>query len=431
MISRSRERRQPQVELPLPFELVDAILVDLREGGHLATLRACARANRALVSVARPHIFYAIEIGDLASWRSLTALITRNPAIATYVRIFSFHDRRHELGKQDTLEPGYIPLYTLSMVTQLTIRDMWLTDFLCGQLSPLFSHVQILTLEYLTFHEGAFLVTCTSHPALRSLSISRGLFTISKGFKDATPTSHPTRKTPLENFTVDAGTLCCAPDSLGAFLRISTVHLELSGFNVLDENWSVRLARRMQTIECIESLTASIRIPEFPAGKFIGVDYGVETKRLTRLSAIWNTPSLNLEWKILRHLTLCSSNEHTHISIEEAGVFIYQILLCCLSAHLETICLRFALHNANRLYMHRQVDNTAPEPEYLREILELLDRPSFASLASFKIELTREHPLRGSMRSYDENIEGVVADMRGIFAPLDARGILHVSLQSS
>jgi hypothetical protein len=431
MISRSRERRQPQFELPLPFELVDAILVDLREGGHLATLRACARANRALASVARPHIFYAIEIGDLASWRSLTALITRNPAIATYVRIFSFHDPRYELGEQDTLEPGYMPLSMLSMVTQLTIRDMWLTEFLCGQLSPLFSHVQILTLEYVTFHKEAFLVTCTSHPALRSLSISRGLYSESEGFQDTTPTSHPTRKTPLENFTVDAGTLCCAQDSLAAYLCFSTKHLQLSGFNVVDENWSVRLARHMQTIECVESLTASIRIPEFHGGKLIIEDSRVETKRLTRLSAIWNTPALSLQWKRLRHLTLCSSTEHTHISIEEAGVFIYQILLCCLSAHLETICLRFALHNANRPYMHRQVDDTAPEPEYLREILELLDRPSFARLSSFKIDLTRKHPLGGSARSYGENIEDIAADMRLIFAPLDARGILHVSVQSS
>jgi hypothetical protein len=257
MSSCSQDTRQAQVELPLPFELIDDIFRDLREGAHIATLCACARANRALAFVARTHIFHAVHIGDLASWRSLSVLITGNQAIAAYVRVLSFTDRRAQLAKLDALEPGQVAFQVLSSVTQLKIGRMWLTDFLFGQLHPLFSHVQSLELQDVRFHRESFFVMCTSHTALRSLCISEGLLWV---IRDVSLTSLPTRKTALETLTIDAFSM--TTPRMARSLHISPKHTQLCFLNVIDEDWSTQFALSLQAIsERTESLRASIRAP--------------------------------------------------------------------------------------------------------------------------------------------------------------------------
>jgi hypothetical protein len=110
------------------------------------------------------------------------------------------------------------------------------------------------------------------------------------------------------------------------------------------------------------------------------------------------------------------------------------MLLCCVSAHIETIRLQFAYNAKVESYAQRRSDIAAPKLAFHGEIFELLDGPSFEELALFTLDVTcAEHPLPMGRRAYGDSSERVEAEVRALFTPIDARNILevYVSFQSA
>jgi hypothetical protein len=110
------------------------------------------------------------------------------------------------------------------------------------------------------------------------------------------------------------------------------------------------------------------------------------------------------------------------------------MLLCCVSAHIETIQLQFAFNDRVQSYARRQSDIAAPKLAFHAEIFELLDGPPFEDLVLFALDVTcAEHPLPMGRRAYGDSLERVEAEVRALFTPIDARNILevYVSFQSA
>jgi hypothetical protein len=157
-------------KLSLPFELLDDIFGYLYEGGHDATLRACAEACRAFARIVRPYAFHAVRIESQAAWRNLTAIFEAEPLNASYVRILTIADPRKQLFCL-TREVG-VALQALTSLSHVGLESVSITSFILDELRPHLPVLHALHLNHVEFQDLSDFVQCLcSCTSLRDLSV--------------------------------------------------------------------------------------------------------------------------------------------------------------------------------------------------------------------------------------------------------------------